>query len=437
MNWYAGQKSITHLLIESESLKIIKPYAFSSEAFLKLVRLTFLMDSCIKYTPAMWAGLYNLRTLIVGDSHIFVTEAADYLLMLKRNLHTFVSNFGYTEKDVNFNCLFGTGGLYNLHYVNIRFIRPQHDYRKILAADNFTAFRVIEGLQIVDCGIETILENAFQYIGETLIKLNLSRNKITAIFPTIFNVFFDTDRRHLKPTFDDRFLVKILNLTGNPLKCNCDLYEIRHLTLTNVGEESWSTMKCTGGHMGHNYENETAENCRNLQVVHTKRVPLNTLHADKYFYPRFDVKLLLKEVSLIIKSENRDKFRLLIRNYSNIWHAEKECSKRKCSNELAECLSFQNLSVGIPIHKYLQTELTTICIVYANADKLVWPLHCITIHRSIERLDAFDFLWSENNLLIFILTIASIAGLWIGLLLAVSIVHLKMKSAYVLNPILN
>lgn len=403
VNWYDGLKTVNYLKIEYGTLHTIECGAFSSKVFKEMDTLVLTLNSPIEYKSCIWNGLNNLLILLLGDVHLFDANDNDYFLLpFAQTLSTYVSNFGHTDKDVQFNRFFANYIMTELREISFSYIRPQLDYRRMLAADNFSSFPVIQRIHIIDCGIEVIDADTFGRIGRTLIQLNLEQNNIKKLDATVFNVFFDKSQVPALP--------KLLNLTANEFVCGCEFYELKYLSLINIGRKSYETWRCSADSNA-----LSMEMCPNLQIIRPDRI--HPTHNITYAYPRIDLKLILKNALLLVKMINRDKYRVFIRNYNNYDNDPDLCFDRQWVSASINCFQFENMSDAIPIADYLRSDLTTICVIYADMLKHVWPLHCITIYRSRKLLTPFDVIWLDKFLIVIILILSSIIGVFLGLLI--------------------
>lgn len=403
VNWYEGIKTVNYLKIEYGTLHTIESGAFNSTVFNEMDTLVLTLNVPIEYKSGIWRGLNNLLMLLLGNVNLFYTDAEDFLLPFAQTLSTYVSNFGHTDKDVRFNRFFANYNLSELREISLNFIKPQLDYRRLLAADNFSSMPVIERINIINCGIEVIEADAFSRIGRTLIQLNLEQNKIKKLPANVFNVFFDKNQLPVLP--------KLLNLTANGFVCSCEFYELKYLSLINVGRKSYDTWRCSADSSA-----LSMEMCPNLQILRPDRI--HPTHNITYAYPRIDLKLIAKNALLLVKIINRDKYRVFIRNYNMEYANDSDlCYDGQWAPASVNCFYFENVSDAIPIADYLRTDLTTICVIYADMLKHVWPLHCITINRARKFLTAFDVIWLDKFLIVIISVLSSIMGVLLGLLI--------------------
>lgn len=413
VGWYNGNDTVHHLTLASESLKIIEPGAFTAKALQDLEILRFSMTSPIEFKFGIWDGLQGLQSLIIGAWHVFQTESDEFLKSLSNTLNSFKSSYGYTTNVVSLNSLFGNGNFLNLNSIAIEFIRPIHGYLKVLAADNFTALSAIQSLSIIDCGVESILEQAFDYIGETLIELNLGYNNIKTMNPSLLNVFFESAK-------NASFEIKLLNVTNNQFECNCNFYELRNISFLNSRNEIY-TIKAMDCQQATGNQDPNDEKCENLQKIDTGRFHMQTEFVQSVAYPKFDLNFDQARMVLAIKNRNPVKYRLLIQNHNDGLRNMEHCPAATWLSRSMKCLMINRTNEQLMIAEYVkETELTTFYIIYASQRKMFWPMHAATIRASVECVTnlSITYIWNEKPLVMLTFVMSSIFGILLGLVVA-------------------
>lgn len=247
----------------------------------------------------------------------------------------------------------------------------------VLAADNFTNLRHLENLDLSDCGIRVIEDNAFDPIYGTLQHLILNRNKFTTINYRMFYKWFESS-----PSENIN-----INLLENILDCSCDYFEL-------LGIGKWIGYSFKHGrlrvHMDCFYNNESGTNrfsCSALQIIHPRKFCIPDFHVQSYQYPKFTIKFNERLKSIVIKTDSSRKYRLWIHSLISLseFNAKWGFTNRKCPKtgfiqSSVQCLLLSGPEQHISLPGFHnEANFMQICVSYVAAEtKKIWPLHCIT-----------------------------------------------------------
>lgn len=213
-NWYTGHCSMDFLRIRTNQLDVIHANAFKSPAFSRLGTLGIgIHGGRLRLNKGAFNGLDLIKTLIIEVKYMGYMPAALY--------HPFyvtlsiIRHVGWSN-TINLNDMFADQIYRHLGLIEIYDVEmPQTVFRKLTEA-NFTAFRRLEALSLVNCGIESIDEHAFDYIGRTLLYINLDRNWIKFISVAMFRLAFESHS------------MVVLSFSNNKLvlPCTCAMIEL-------------------------------------------------------------------------------------------------------------------------------------------------------------------------------------------------------------------
>lgn len=213
-NWYTGIWPVERLNMRIKRLRVIHANAFNSTAFVGLTSLRLIIAAGdVSIDKEAFKGLRTMHVLgYEGSASVhFPPGLFDAISVSIEDIV-----FKRWPCDVNMNSMFGNETfrmLTVLHIANVGI--PQANFRRLTAA-NFTSFRRLSLLLLIDCGIEVIEQNAFDAIGRTLKFIKLSRNWIKIVNVEMFRIFFESG------------ISRLLHITVNrePFTCNCALREL-------------------------------------------------------------------------------------------------------------------------------------------------------------------------------------------------------------------
>lgn len=406
-NWYGGNVRIRELSIKSPKLKIIENNAFARRAFYSLDVLT-LIASYVVVQSDMGQGLGQLK--FFNLKHSFGgPDMTNMLNPMQKTLEYFTYECLVVNTTFNFlNILLGSVRLSALETVQLIFtIRRAESNGAILAARNFSRLTKLKSLRLIRCGIVAILDGTFDSVGMTLETIDLSGNQLSKLTADLFRVFFDINFNLHKKT------VKSLTTYGNlMLLCDNEFYKLRNISLIASGwfTDNYKFLRCRQEVLC----NETTPIANDTQLIDITKWHLNHSHADLqiYAYINFQLKLLITNVSLLVKQLAPHKFRLLTVSPSEKIHQRNP----KCLAENnVKCLVFYNAIEEIPIGDFIKnSELTLFCIIYISINKHVWPLHCITVRRPPPMMENM-FSWTHSPTEISLVFVSSITGIILGL----------------------
>lgn len=188
--WYDGIYELEWLRLRTDRLLVIHANAFNTTAlgYVQLLDISIGYGSVVIYDGA-FNGLRSLRSL-------FITTPL--LKLLPRGLFNSVAlslwsiRMNRWTSRVNLNEMFAHEAFRHVTKLRIQNVQaPQKKFRH-LASKNFTAFRRLNELSLINCGIETISERTFDRIGYWLERINLEDNRIKAVNVETFRQVFET-----------------------------------------------------------------------------------------------------------------------------------------------------------------------------------------------------------------------------------------------------
>lgn len=164
---------------------------------------------------------------------------------------------------------------------------------RTLAPSNFTQLAHTFFLHMISCGITSIERGTFDNIANTLRYLNLAWNRLKSIEPSLILVLLEVHGDRLRVHFD-----------GNPLNCDCGVYEARSLLYAIYKHSSVADeIAC---------KNKSIENstlvCEHLQEIRIDSIKSNISGIGKYGFPK--VNMRISDEDLIVNTRFTLKLRL-------------------------------------------------------------------------------------------------------------------------------
>lgn len=213
-NWYTGLFLINVLLIDTNRLNTIHANAFNIKVFQQLkILILKIRDGWVTTNAAAFNGLPMMQAIkfIAKRVKSFAANQFDPVVATLQGVE-----YECWPNEINVNEMFARGDFRVMKVLSIKNLQlPQTKFR-CLAAENFTAFRHLEILHFVNCGIEVIQKNALQAIGHSLKEIDLDHNRIKFIHIDMF-----------RTVFESRFWTKFSCFSHKEmLECTCDLVEM-------------------------------------------------------------------------------------------------------------------------------------------------------------------------------------------------------------------
>lgn len=188
-DWYTGEWALDWLLISTDRLAAIHANAFDDPAFLSLTVLELNVKSGLLIVHSgAFDRLQYLRSIEFDAESIYLTAG----LFARAYVNLKLVQTTAWPNDINLNDMFATEIYRHLAWLHIENVAlPQRHFR-YLHWSNFSAFRRLHELYLINCGIEVIDEHAFDYIGHSLKYLSLRKNSIKIINVDMFRRMYET-----------------------------------------------------------------------------------------------------------------------------------------------------------------------------------------------------------------------------------------------------
>lgn len=396
-DWYNGHYFINILIIEAEYLHSIMADAFSGVALRKLLKLHFYVAKGMVH---VCAGALNDIDLLKSIEFNAENVRLPIGLFDPVAISMVLLEFRVWPYDVNINEMFAGEVYRHLELLEIRNVRrPQTKFR-ILAANNFTTFRRLEGLLLINCGIEVIEERTFDAIGRKLKGISLENNRIKSINIGMFRVFVET-----KSNFAFR-----IGSNKEKLMCTCHLVELdvmlqplRHQTRLSI--DCWSS----GGF--------SPSACQIYRDINFSKI---SFIADNI---RGFIRIIVIRMAyagngfVSLHTDFSSKIRVLLTSADSM--RRKKCADRAMARENINCLSIDKFVGHLDLNEFAALRdselisITAIPILHAFGAR---PMHMMTLRRTrIQKMP----IWIDVQELVFIAMLAccfsAIAG-FIGVL---------------------
>lgn len=213
-NWYNGEITFHWLTILANRLDSIQTNAFRKPAFTRLHILSIQVKfGSMKILDGAFNGFQSLETIQLNVNY---ADRIPTSLFDPMDVTIWWAVFNKWPADTGIRDVFTKDVYRNLAILYIGNTQlPSNPFRR-LAASNFTTFRRLVELYLINCGIEVIAENAFRTIAKELLVINLTLNRIKHIDIDTFRLFFET-----KNWIDFRW-----DGNGDAMECTCRLLEL-------------------------------------------------------------------------------------------------------------------------------------------------------------------------------------------------------------------
>lgn len=420
--WYNGDNPFIALELIGNDIEIIKTGAFDAEPFKELRELTFLNNPTVEFEHQIFRNLRKLEVLIFRFT-IIKNMDTKLLQPVDRTL-IHLSYFGLPVMN-SFDYMLGKVRFSKL--VQVRMHSTSTEALKILGPSNFTSLLVLKYLDLSHCGIEVILNQTFDFLGETVEVINLEFNELSAINAKLFHIYLDRQFLFHKKLF----------LTGNPFICDCDFFEYRNMTSMNLFENKkishcYKNLSCV-----HSVDStETEQNrtghlkCHKMSTIHVAKICQYHSQFEINAHPKFHLSFQKERESISLKTHVIGSFRLLVKNLELVnSRPKKRCPSRELIHKYAKCYILSKEERAMPFTKFLaQSKISTFFVIHVSSKKTVWPLNCMTL-RNWEQQFENHLVWTRVYLVVLIAVIFLIVGLIIGISLAKCLRGIKKDSS--------
>lgn len=387
--WYTANVSINHLVFDNCSIQRIGAFAFHQKQFFQLTSLHLQNMVDIECDSDMLNELKNFGGIYLFNVTI---RQFDGSILVPPQYTLTEMECQATNHFTSFNDLFGTRRrvrLKKIFYTSVANLT-------VLAFSNFSGLPHIQHLKLTNCGVEVILENAFDYILMTLTNLDLTYNHLKTYSGHIFNCLneYNTVMRS----------VSMIRLTGNTLECNCAVYEAASLLMLSFREYLIEYSKilyvCEDQFLvtANATHTITELQCEHVQDLRADKMCLGWENSRMYKigHTRFSVKFDCKTDELIVRSPPKvTKYRIWIQlNGSRLMLDENmsDCPTGLWMSTSLDCKWHRSGPLTrVPIGRYLQSaEPIVICLSYLLSRGVItfWPFNCLAVMKRPE-IDPF------------------------------------------------
>lgn len=370
------------MTFSSSTINRIERNAFNSVVFRRIHELVFYRVVFLTLIPGWSNGLDSLQHLIIHGT--FIVKASEILL---DPIGRKISEFCYASMPdvLELREFFGQMLLPKLHKISVQYAQVS-PVDHILDSRSFAGLSEIRQLILINCRIIAIHNGTFDNCGNKLHVLELRNNYLKHIDINTFLFYFKAS---------PYLLQKRLTLTDNPIRCSCDYYEIRNLTVINPSIEFYYP-DC---HEDSNLPYDPSK-CRYLQVLRSRRHCFRNAKFDLFTYPAIELRILENETgkNIYLQSETSSSFKLVVINTKDLIPNLK-------------CILLPNGTTVIPMSRFeCISPIITLFYTFNINPALVWPLNYRSIRCKEIEIQKLEINWlSSRNLMI----ISCLLILWI------------------------
>lgn len=365
-NWYGAAAFIIDLELMFCDFIAIEMEAFAAPTFQHMRTFNLTTNQTFDYSPGIFIGLRieMIRIEKVGTANVgslYLNKSA-LLRPLQGSLRS-IDLQG--DISIDMDRLFGVYRLVRMEYLIIKNQNNLH----LLEHSNFCGLRIIRGLDIINCGVRAIHPHAFDYIGYTLSRLNLSQNQLTTLPSNIFVTFLEAND----------LCRLILGLEGNPWSCDCDLLETiyfdRIFNLTKFDKQP-TIIDCSAALV-------SIHSCAGIQVIRPCKACIQSKQSFIYF-ARFNIRINHGFRALVVNSTPKRTYRLLfidLKHRIQFQTKRPKCPSHNYIRQSTKCmlLFIDNELIGVPINIHDRSVYQMISLNYIAFDEVFtfWPYHCL------------------------------------------------------------
>lgn len=401
--WYRARISVVHLEINDGAFSAIDEDAFNDDGLADMESLFLKHHKYFILSPLAFDGFTALQIMSVNvaeyNGDMTVLHSSAILFPIRRSIRMLALSGGLAESIASIFSAQKFSMLFLLHISNQKNLHT-------LSYRDFITFPVLYTLMITNCGVRVIMPNAFDYVGVTLTNLQLIGNELKTLPIGIFNVFIEW---HIN-MFD-----KVLLIHDNPWSCDCALIETENIVFHILSHKQDKNMPeaptndCTRMHPIH---------CPEIEALSPGRICLSK-DRERYFFPRFRLKIDREYLNLNITATVPRKYRLLFIDLTRTVQFQGKKSKCPTINwldESAKCFKFNNQTESIPFHGIDQIHSKHQMIVLnhiAYRRKFTfWPFHSLIYGRG----DDDD---GDKRMGLMLFSLAALVGAIVGISSAV------------------
>ena len=380
-NWYTGFLEMNHLHFVNSKISRIESNAFNAPAFHETSCLAFDEIDDLTLVPGWSNGLDSLNTLYI--SRTFVTNANEILL---DPIGTKIVYFTYIALPDIFDLheLFGQIQLPKMLYVSIHCATKQYKHfggntlvDRILDSRSLAGLIEIRHLTLENCGIVAVREGTFDKFRRTIYSLHLERNQLKDLTINTFTAFFKSMSSN-----SQRRLV----LIGNPLRCSCDYYELRNLSLMNPTIDFYYP-DC---HEDTEVPYEPLK-CRRSQILRPREHCFQISKFNLFTHPLIEFRNFENATGKYIhlQSETSGYYEMFVVNTDD-------------SMPSIKCILLPNGTSIIPMSQFnYSSAIVSFFIIFNTNPALVWPLNYHSIRVREMKIQKMELNWSNyQNLFI-------------------------------------
>lgn len=368
-NWYHAQPLVIKLDMIFCNFTAIEMDAFSGSAFRELYSIDLVTSTLFTIAPRIFAE--NARTIRFrirynkDDDEPVAIPSGSLSLSFRHHLQQLILiGRGIV---IDFDEVFGYHKMLALTHVQLEYI----SHATVLAYSNFTGLRTVHSMLIRHCGVQIIRSGAFDYVGVTLVRLDLTGNELVTLPTGIFNVLLEVCN-YWRPFTS-------ISLAGNSWTCDCDLMEI--IESVKISNRNAIMVDCQTNLA-------VISECSHIIVMRPHKICL-AQSRDFLLHAKFSVHIRDGQI-LDVKTLVPRKFRLFI--VDDPQRMSFQSKNRKCPTpnwiELSvRCFSFdRNQNESIPLTQSIfMYRLISLNYIAFNQNLTIWPMHLIAQRKVMPR----------------------------------------------------
>lgn len=323
--------------------------------------------------------------------------------------------------ELNINGLTGSEALAKLEYVKIRY-----NLTNSIRSSSFIGLTSVKRLDLSSCQIQSIQDNSFDPISETIEELDLSGNLLTTLSDGVFSMVLPN--------------IITIRINGNKWHCECDLAYFRlfieEYEENFIGAVCASPSNCASINIS---EAECFNDCETPTITTTKATTTTaTMTTTTSSPPETDFRVechqrdeiavtdtvfIQRPIGYMTISENENGEDNLNIEYAQegissvvIWFDENQNTGQMTGDEQINCVS-ESEATSIPIRNLKHNVVYSFCLMDMTSTS-VSPFDCISYVKRSEQTEAVWLFESSKALTVTLVAVSLVVNIAVGMAIA-------------------
>lgn len=343
-----------HLTFINCTINLIQANAFNEHAFYRLQRLYFAdISGLVKLVPGWSTGLCYLYGINIFG--MTIENANDIALESIGETLRHISLEGLTN-NIDLRDVFGRKELPALETVGVQYA-ANVTVDRFLDSNSFSALIVVHSLSASHCRIVAVHDGTFEHLKKLFV-IDLTYNRLKDLSSNTFISFFNADSQSS---------IKRLQFSENPMRCNCNYYELKNMSVLNPFIAVYYD-ECDDDHQ----VPFDPSKCRRMQMIRKRMNCFRSADFGLFGHPVIEFRILDNgtEKFIRIESETGGPFKMFVLDTETL------LMQKNCSRSGLRCILLPNGTSIIPLSHFGSNASIVSFFATLNMNPaLVWPLN--------------------------------------------------------------